>query len=561
MTHHNSEHPSEGSKTAGEKPESELSSSDRSGQPERAAQTSDQGSGRPDGEPHDGLAGGEPPEIVHNASHEGVEPHRVEPEEFADEGPGVEPPPAPPPKPRKGLTFGRILLILIILAGGVVGAAFAFRDEDERLRAIADSVESVIQNPQGLMSDIQEKLALLLGESPKQPQVAVKEPLPTGDDHSSGRAPASPQREEPGQPPAIADLESAPSKPVESAPEAKPQPPAPVEEKPQALEPAPEAQPKALQSEPEAKQEALQSEPEVQPQAPGLPPSGEPSSTAGRPDQGQVGAEIADREAALLKRVDKLEQVAQSALKAAEEARAERLSESAEKAGSGTAPLKEREYLAALEGRIDEVASEIRAVRERLDAPKNDARAPQESSEVKGQPAPKGDVAELVVIAQSLNQELEKGKPYKVELTALTALGVDSELLAALAPAAERGAMTPAQLLQGFRPVAKRLRAIEAPKSTGSYLAHIARNFGRLIRVRPVNETPSAAISDHVEAIEAALKHGDAGAAVQAFDKLPEDAKTEESAFGELLQQRHDAEKAAASILSGAIAALGRNKS
>jgi hypothetical protein len=560
MTHHNSEHPSEGSKTAGEKPESELSSSDRSGQPVHAAQTPDQGSGGPDGAPLDGLAAGEPPENVHDASHESVDPHPVEPDEFADEGPGVKPPPAPPPKPRKGLTFGRILLILIVLAGGVIGAAFAFKDEDERLRAIADSVESVIQNPQGLLPDIQEKLALLLGESPKQPQVALKEPLPTGDDRSSGRAPASPEREEPGQPPAIADLESTPSKPVESAPEAKPQPPAPAKETPQALGPAPEAQPKALQSEPEAKQEALQSEPEATPQAPGLPPSGEPSSTAGRPDQSQAGAEIADREA-LLKRIDKLEQVAQSALKAAEEARAERLSESAEKAGSATAPLKEREYLTALEGRIDELASEIRAIRERLDAPKNDARAPQESSEVKGQQAPKGDVAELVVVAQSLNQELEKGKPYKVELTALTALGVDSELLAALAPAAERGAMTPAQLLQSFRPVAKRLRAIEAPKSTGSYLAHIARNFGRLIRVRPVNETPSAAISNHVEAIEAALKHGDAGAAAQAFDKLPEDAKTEESAFGELLQQRHDAEKAAASILSGAIAALGRNKS
>jgi hypothetical protein len=133
--------------------------------------------------------------------------------------------------------------------------------------------------------------------------------------------------------------------------------------------------------------------------------------------------------------------------------------------------------------------------------------------------------------------------------------------LAALSPAAEKGAMTPEQLLHGFGPVAKRLQAIESPPSTGSYVEHMLRGLGRLIRVRPVNETPTATISDHVETIRSALAHNDVAGAAGAFDLLPDAAKTEESAFGELLRQRRDAERASAAILTGAIAALGRNKS
>lgn len=450
---------------------------------------------------------------------------QIEPQESVEQPAADVETPAAPAKPGKTVTFGRIALALVVLAAAVVGAAFAFRDQDERLRAIADSIELAIENPQGLISAGQEKIAAALGEKPPQTGVPVKEAPPIAEDRSPGAPPTIAQKEAPAPSPAE---DRAP--PVESAPQAKPQP----------VEPAPAEKPVA--SAPEARPQSL-----------------EPAPVAS-PRLGQEASALRDDHPDLSKRIDQLEQLAQSALKTAEEARAARSSEDAQKPAPSDS-LTEREYLTALEGRIDELASEIRAVRERLDAPKSGMRAPQESAEVRGQSSKKG-AAELVVVAQSLNQELEKGKPYAVELTALTTLGVDSELLAALAPAAEKGALTPSQLLEGFAPVAKRLRGLDAPKSTASYVDRIARSFGRLIKVRPANEPASSTVvSDHVDAIEAALKRADVAAAAQAFDRLPDDAKTEESAFGELLRQRRDAEKAAASILSGAIAALGRNKS
>jgi hypothetical protein len=470
-------------------------------------------------------AGGEPSQAddAHDAFHGDVEPQESTEQPAADGELA-----AATAKPRKTVTLGRVVLALVVLAAAVVGAAFAFRNQDERLGAIADSIESAIQNPQGWISGGQEKFTALLGEKPPQTGVPVKDP-PIAEDRSGGAPPTLAQKEAPASPPADADRGAAPSAPVEPSPEVKPQPP----------EPAPAGKPAA--SAPEAKPQAL-----------------EPAPTAS-PREGQETSARGDDRHDLSKRIDQLEQLAQSALKTAEEARAARPREDQVK----TAPesLSEREYLTALEGRIDELASEIRAVRERLDAPKSDMRAPQESAEARGQ-SPKKGAAELVVVAQSLHQELEKGKPYAVELTALTTLGVDPELLSALAPAAEKGALTPAQLLEGFAPVAKRLRGLDAPKSTASYVERVARSFGRLVRVRPASEpAPSTTVSDHVDAIEAALKRADVAAATQAFDRLPDDAKTEESAFGELLRQRRDAEKAAASILSGAIAALGRNKS
>lgn len=435
--------------------------------------------------------------------------------DLSNESEATEPPIEPyvePPRRRSGFSLGRILLALIALVAVFVGAAFVFKDKDERLRAVADAIENAVRNPQAFFAALQDKSSgPLNGKTTSHPSLAVKEAAPLSETQpSESTAPATPEGTASTPPQSDA-------KPAEAPPEKSAEAPQPSTPSRAPTPAAPEAEP--------------------------APP----------PREAQI-----DNRDALVKRVDRLEQVAQSALKAAEEARAARASESADKSDS----LSERDYLVALEGRIDELANEIKSIREKLEAPKSELRAPQESAEAKSQAAAKkGNSAELVVVAQSLAQEVEKGKPYAVELAALTALGADSELLSALAPAAEKGAMTPEQLRHGFEPVAKRIQAIESPQSTGSYVDHMMRSLGRLVRVRPVNEAPSSTISDRVETIRSALAHNDVAGAAAAFDLLPDAAKTEESAFGELLRQRRDAEKASAAILSGAIAALGRNKS
>ena len=389
----------------------------------------------------------------------------------------MEPPIEPsiePPRRRSGFRLGRILLALIALVVVFIGATFIFKDKDERLRTVADAIENAVRNPQAFFAALQDRSSGPLDgkTTSSHPSLAVKEAAPLSETQpSEPAAPATPEGTASTSPQSDA-------KPAEAPPEKS-------AEAPQPLTPSPAPAPAAPEAEP-------------------APP----------PREAQI-----DNRDALVKRVDQLEQVAQSALKIAEEARAARASEGSDKSNS----LSERDYLVALEGRIDELANEIKSVREKLEAPKSELRAPQESAEAKSQAAAKkGNSAELVVVAQSLAQEVEKGKPYAVELAALTAPRADSELLSALAPAAEKGAMTPEQLLHGFEPVAKRLQAIKSPQSTGSYVEHMMRSLGRLVRVRPLNEAPSSTISDRVETIRSALAHNDVAGAAAAFDLLPE---------------------------------------
>ena len=292
----------------------------------------------------------------------------------------TEPPIEPyvePPRRRSGFPLGRILLALIALAAVSIGATFVFKDKDERLRAVADAIENAVRNPQAFFAALQDRSSgPLNGKTTSHPSLAVKEAAPLSETQpSEPAAPATPEGT------ASTSPQSDAKQPAEAPPEKSAEAPQPSTPSPAPTPAAPEAEP--------------------------APP----------PREAQI-----DNRDALVKRVDQLEQVAQSALKIAEEARAARVSEGSDKSNS----LSERDYLVALEGRIDELANEIKSVREKLEAPKSELRAPQESAEAKSQAAAKkGNSAELVVVAQSLAQEVEKGKPYAVELAALTALGAD----------------------------------------------------------------------------------------------------------------------------------------
>ena len=283
---------------------------------------------------------------------------------------------------------------------------------------------------------------------------------------------------------------------------------------------------------------------------------------ASRPVEPAPPAQVATSQTAegelqrLVDRIDRIEESAKAALKAAQDAK------SAERPATAQPSPEEGTYLNALEGRIDELAGEIRAVRERLDTPKNETRVAPEPSETQ-KPAPvkmAGSAADIVVVAQSLAHELERGRPYSAEQAALSNLGADPELLAALAPSAESGAPTAAQLLKSFATAARALRALDGPKTGSSLADQLLQGAAKLVKVRPAHEPAVETIFDIVGKIETALAHDDVGAAADAFARLPDNAKAEAKAFGETLNRRRDAEKAAASLLSGAIAALGRAK-
>lgn len=468
------------------------------------------------------------------------EPNRIDLSEAPPET--AEPPPEPPPpapvKRKRRSLFASLLstlLLLALLAGAALFAAIAFKDQDERLKAVADYAEPYVDEASGVFDELKNRLSALPGEKQPAQTTAVEAP-PVPPTEPAQIAPATP-----------AETAAEPAQPTPVSPETPAAPP---------TEPAQIAPEKPAETAAETTLNERRQEPEANAAV-------EAQSAATETQKAAV--------AALQSRVDAAEELAQRALRAAEAAEsaaksaqmtAQAAAESAkarsatDAAGAGAA-LTPSDQLTALEGRIDELGDEMKALRGRLESPKNETRAAPEASTAK---TPEGP-AVLVVVAYTLQRELEAGRPYAVETKALTRLGADPAALAAISPFAEKGAPTAAQLKADFAPAAKRIRAVEAGDS-GDLAQHLMKGASKLVRVRPSGAPSGEAqsVDDKVAHIDAALAHGDLAQASALFAALPEAAQNEAKDFGAALRARIDAARAAESLLHGAIAALVATK-
>jgi hypothetical protein len=490
--------------------------------------------------PDEPRGAGAPESPLHVAKDEGVserdhalfaheseshEPESHEPESHESEfvapeaaaGPAPEPAIAPPVRKSGGYwqKFTLLLAVLGLLAIGGGLAAIKFKDKDERLRAISDAIDAAAKDPQRFASSIETKLAELWASAlSKVEGDRMSKPRQT-----AANEPAAPTPKPAAEPNSLPAVET--PRPTTTPGWAAPGQPKPA---------------------PAARDELP---------APIAPPTPAPS----------VHAEDSAESAALVKRIEQLEATAREALETARDAqRSAKPAETGEKTATPTAD--EGSYLNALEGRIDELADEIRKVREQLDQPKSETRVAPDAADAAASTQVKAiTAAETLGLAQSLVHSLERGRPFAAEQAALAERGVDPQLLAALAPVAEQGAPTAARLLASFAPVAKRLRALEdAPAAGGSLTDQLLHDAGKLVHVRPAGERANASITELVARIESALAHDDLDGASEAFAKLPENARSEAKAFGEALNQRREAEQAATSLLANALAGLAHLK-
>ena len=390
------------------------------------------------------------------------------------------------------------LLLIAVLAGAALYAAIAFKDRDERLKAVADYAEPYVDQASGAFDELKNRLGALLGEK-------------ASTQTHCGRARGS-RRAAPPEP-----VQLAPAKPAETA--AKPTP----------TEPRPDSVANAAVEAQNAAVAALQS----------------------RVDAAEAFAQRA------LRAAEAAEEAANAARTAAEAAAKAR--PAADPAGGGQgAALTPSDQLTALEGRIDELGDEMKAVRGRLESPKNETRAAPEASAAK---TPDGPAA-LVVVAYALQREFEAGRPYSVEAKALARLGADPAALAALSPFAEKGAPTAAQLKADFAPAAKRIHALEGGDS-----GDIARAFDERreqARARSsVRRAQPARLSRSKKKSFTSTPRWRMAILLRpprVFAALPEAAQNEAKDFGAALRARIDAAKAAESLLHGAIAALVATK-
>jgi hypothetical protein len=198
--------------------------------------------------------------------------------------------------------------------------------------------------------------------------------------------------------------------------------------------------------------------------------------------------------------------------------------------------------LAALAGRIDKIEAA-------LSAPKSETRAAAEP------PAAADNITTIAIIAEVAEERLRSGAAFGPELAALQRMGVDAAALAPL-EAVVNGAPTNSTLAASFSTVAPHVLAATSQPDTGSVSDRFLAHLHNLVKVRELNETAGDDPQALVSQIEAASRRGDIGAALAAFDKLPEAARKAAGDWPTLARARQAAETALQSIREAAVGRL-----
>jgi hypothetical protein len=445
----------------------------------------------------------------------------------APEAPGAKPAPQGKPAPRKGrpvLKLSVSALVLAALAAGAGYAALTFRNVDPRIDVAASYVDEGLREAHGLLDKGRSLVGGLTGGAAKPDAApngaqALLEKAPL-EEQPSPAVPAEPEKSAELPPPAPEPRQQQPA--AATPDEARTAETKPVE--------TPSAEVKPVETPaPAASTEARPQEPKAL--EPAEPPAAKP------PEAKSIDAKSIDAKPAA------------AAAPAAKEADLEGFSD--------------RDLIFALVGQIDALSDEVKALRERLDAPKNETRAAPEAVAPKpasvSAAAPDASGA-AVVLAFAVQRELEAGRPFAEEIAAYARLGAEPSPAPALTEFAEKGAPTGAQLGQAFQPVAKSIRAHEnhAGQESGALTEHLLQGASKLVKVRPTGEAEPESLEGKLHRIEMALTHNDFAAALSLYDSLPEPAREDSKDFGATLRQRVEAARAADDLLHGAIAALGK---
>lgn len=133
-------------------------------------------------------------------------------------------------------------------------------------------------------------------------------------------------------------------------------------------------------------------------------------------------------------------------------------------------------------------------------------------------------VGRLAFVATALRSAAERGEPFAAELAAAKSLITDAALLAPLEPYAAAGVPRSAALAREFSQLAPAMldAAGAAAPREGSVMDRLQANAARLVRVRPVNETPGGDPASVVTRADMKATQGDIAGALAELARLPE---------------------------------------
>jgi hypothetical protein len=165
----------------------------------------------------------------------------------------------------------------------------------------------------------------------------------------------------------------------------------------------------------------------------------------------------------------------------------------------------------------------------------------------------------LAFVAVALRGAVERGEPFAQELAAAKPLVPDAAALASLEPFAATGVpRTPAlarELSQLAAPVLT--AAGSAPRGEG-FLDRVQQNAERLVRIRPISETPGDDAATIVARAEAKASRGDLGGAASELATLPPAVRAPAEGWMKKAQAQIAALAAARKLADDAVGTLGK---
>lgn len=173
----------------------------------------------------------------------------------------------------------------------------------------------------------------------------------------------------------------------------------------------------------------------------------------------------------------------------------------------------------------------------------------------------RSNAAASAVVARSLVERIQSGKPFVEALDAAEKAGANKDAVAALKSLADKGAPTRDALLTGFMALESRILEPAKPKPNAPLGERLKQAAFSLVKVRPVGETEGDSAGALFARIAGALRGGDLAEAGAVFAKLPESARAVGADWAKMLQQRIAADKAVETIVDDALALLQKTKS
>jgi len=251
--------------------------------------------------------------------------------------------------------------------------------------------------------------------------------------------------------------------------------------------------------------------------------------------------------AALGGRLDEIASASQSAVKQADAAHA--AAEAATSASQATNQAvsqnaTQRGDIEALTNRIVTLENAVKALT---------AAATESAPETDDRPA------RLSVAAEALRAAVERGAPYQAELAAAQSLGVDGTSIAPLEPFAGKGVPSAGALSRELAALAPALQDAAEPASTdATFLERLKANAQRLVRITPAGAPPGNDPADVITRIKFDAAHADIDGAVADINQLPGPAKAPAADWIKKAESRGAAIAASRQIAADALAALSK---